>query len=318
MGVRVAEVLCGAALSQRSCSASLGSESGAAREALCRADPSQRPHATAATDAYRHRACVARSHAVDDPYLIVSARRKHDSHRGLESASSSSRSSISNTASSRIPFLGTGYQIAGYSGTVSSSSGGREWRRARRGVITAAAASSGRPSADDGSNLRSLVQATLDFIQRRWRNVRRRVFVKVLVLLAGFFSANALSTIVGQTGDWDVLVAGSLVASLELLGACLYRLRLRAASAAAADAAKLAAKSAAAAAAAGGRGRRGEGRVGAGEGVAAGVTGSGGDVEGDEGVEKGEGALVDAVALVNFWKAGIILGLFVDAFKVGS
>ncbi|CAI5533316.1 unnamed protein product, partial [Closterium sp. Naga37s-1] len=78
---------------------------------------------------------------------------------------------------------------------------------------------------------------------RRWRNVRRRVFVKVLVLLAGFFSANALSTIVGQTGDWDVLVAGSLVASLELLGACLYRLRLRAASAAAVDAAKLAAKS---------------------------------------------------------------------------
>ncbi|CAI5972034.1 unnamed protein product [Closterium sp. NIES-64] len=153
---------------------------------------------------------------------------------------------------------------------------------------------------------------------RRWRNVRRRVFVKVLVLLAGFFSANALSTIVGQTGDWDVLVAGSLVASLELLGACLYRLRLRAASAAAADAAKLAAKSAAAAAAAVGRGGGGGGRVGAGGGVSASGTGSGGDVEGDEGVEKGEGALVDAVALVNFWKAGIILGLFVDAFKVGS
>nr|YP_010933446.1 hypothetical chloroplast RF20 [Streptosarcina arenaria]WKT08864.1 hypothetical chloroplast RF20 [Streptosarcina arenaria] len=46
--------------------------------------------------------------------------------------------------------------------------------------------------------------------------------VKIGAFLVGFFQATALSTVIGQTGDWDVLVSGALVALAELLGALVY------------------------------------------------------------------------------------------------
>ena len=45
----------------------------------------------------------------------------------------------------------------------------------------------------------------------------------LLFLLAGFFQATALSTVLGQTGDWDVLASAGLVALTELAGVCLYK-----------------------------------------------------------------------------------------------
>lgn len=41
-------------------------------------------------------------------------------------------------------------------------------------------------------------------------------------MLLGFFSANALATILGQTGDWDVIAAGILVAAIEGIGHLMY------------------------------------------------------------------------------------------------
>lgn len=89
---------------------------------------------------------------------------------------------------------------------------------------------------------------------------RKNIPLKVFLLLLGFYTANALATILGQTGDWDVLVAGVVVAAIEGIGMLIYR---------------------------------------------------------KPPTEK-TGRLQSFLVLVNYWKAGICLGLFVDAFKLGS
>ncbi|KAL9246657.1 hypothetical protein vseg_020165 [Gypsophila vaccaria] len=89
---------------------------------------------------------------------------------------------------------------------------------------------------------------------------RKNFPMKVFLLLLGFYTANALATILGQTGDWDVLVAGIVVAAVEGIGMLMYR-RPQSSS-----------------------NRR----------------------------------LQSLIVFINFWKAGVCLGLFVDAFKLGS
>ncbi|KAI8562488.1 hypothetical protein RHMOL_Rhmol03G0040200 [Rhododendron molle] len=94
-------------------------------------------------------------------------------------------------------------------------------------------------------------------------NAARKNFpMKVFLVLLGFYTANALATILGQTGDWDVLVAGVVVAAIEGIGMLMYRRRKR--------------------------------------------------------PSLTTGRLQSLVAMINYWKAGVCLGLFVDAFKLGS
>uniref|UniRef100_K3ZWL1 Ycf20-like protein n=1 Tax=Setaria italica TaxID=4555 RepID=K3ZWL1_SETIT len=83
---------------------------------------------------------------------------------------------------------------------------------------------------------------------------------KIFLVLLGFYTANALATILGQTGDWDVLVAGVIVAAIEGIGMLMYR----------------------------------------------------------KPIARPPGRLQKLVSMVNYWKAGVCLGLFVDAFKLGS
>ncbi|KAG2242873.1 hypothetical protein Bca52824_095281 [Brassica carinata] len=85
----------------------------------------------------------------------------------------------------------------------------------------------------------------------------------IFLLLLGFYTANALATILGQTGDWDVLVAGIVVAAIEGIGMLMYKKKPSSSS-------------------------------------------------------SSSGRLQSFVVLMNFWKAGVCLGLFVDAFKLGS
>ena len=87
---------------------------------------------------------------------------------------------------------------------------------------------------------------------------RKQLPMKIFLVLLGYYAANALATILGQTGDWDVLVAGIVVAIIELIGSLMY--------------------------------------------------------------QKGPmaGPLKGFLLMLNYWKAGFTLGLFVDAFKVGS
>lgn len=91
-------------------------------------------------------------------------------------------------------------------------------------------------------------------------SARKNFPMKVFLLLLGFYTANALATILGQTGDWDVLVAGIVVAAIEGIGMLMYKKPPSLPS------------------------RR----------------------------------LQSWVAFINYWKAGVCLGLFVDAFKLGS
>lgn len=48
-------------------------------------------------------------------------------------------------------------------------------------------------------------------------------FASFLAILLGFFSANALSTILGQTGDWGILSSGILVALVEGINTIVYK-----------------------------------------------------------------------------------------------
>ncbi|CAH2065580.1 unnamed protein product [Thlaspi arvense] len=93
-------------------------------------------------------------------------------------------------------------------------------------------------------------------------NTARKNFpMKIFLLLLGFYTANALATILGQTGDWDVLVAGIVVAAIEGIGMLMYK---------------------------------------------------------KPPSTMLSGKLQSFVVFMNFWKAGVCLGLFVDAFKLGS
>ncbi|KAJ0243008.1 Ycf20-like protein [Hirschfeldia incana] len=101
-------------------------------------------------------------------------------------------------------------------------------------------------------------------------NSARRDFpMKIFLLLLGFYTANALATILGQTGDWDVLVAGIVVAAIEGIGMLMYKKKKKK---------KMEPSSS----------------------------------------ESESGKLRSFVVFMNFWKAGVCLGLFVDAFKLGS
>ncbi|CAF2187545.1 unnamed protein product [Brassica napus] len=96
-------------------------------------------------------------------------------------------------------------------------------------------------------------------------SARKNFPMKIFLLLLGFYTANALATILGQTGDWDVLVAGIVVAAIEGIGMLMYKKKKKPSSSSSS-------------------GKK----------------------------------LQSFVVFMNFWKAGVCLGLFVDAFKLGS
>ncbi|KAD4584077.1 hypothetical protein R6Q59_037044 [Mikania micrantha] len=99
-------------------------------------------------------------------------------------------------------------------------------------------------------------------------NAARKNFpLKVFLLLLGFYTANALATILGQTGDWDVLVAGVVVAAIEGIGMLMYK------------------KS---------------------------------TLPATTSINSRSTRFESLIVMVNYWKAGVCLGLFVDAFKLGS
>ncbi|KAF3616193.1 Ycf20-like protein [Capsicum annuum] len=148
-------------------------------------------------------------------------------------------------------------------------------RTRRRGSRIAFALDTGRipsSSSDDqdglngdgrdlgGTRLGRIVGAGARQLLEKINSARKNFPMKVFLLLLGFYTANALATILGQTGDWDVLVAGVVVAAIEGIGMLVYKKPPSLPS------------------------RRFE----------------------------------SLVSMVNYWKAGVILGLFVDAFKLGN
>lgn len=143
---------------------------------------------------------------------------------------------------------------------------GRGWSTAFA-LDTGQAPDNGGQEGLDGDNtglgrtrLGRIVQAGGKQLLEKLNSARKNFPMKIFLLLLGFYTANALATILGQTGDWDVLVAGVVVAAIEGIGMLMYRKPMSAPS----------------------------------------------------------GRLQSLVVMVNYWKAGVCLGLFVDAFKLGS
>ncbi|XAR56045.1 hypothetical protein NMG60_11036334 [Bertholletia excelsa] len=98
-------------------------------------------------------------------------------------------------------------------------------------------------------------------------NAARKNFpMKIFLVLLGFYTANALATILGQSGDWDIIVAGLVVAAIEGIGRLMYRRKTKTSNT----------------------------------------------------LTTTTRRYQSLVVMLNYWKAGVCLGLFVDAFKVGS
>ncbi|CAN1136711.1 Ycf20-like protein, partial [Linum perenne] len=110
-----------------------------------------------------------------------------------------------------------------------------------------------------GTRLGRIVSAGGRQLLEKLNSARKNFPTKVFLLLLGFYTANALATILGQTGDWDVLVAGIVVAAIEGIGMLMYRDK-----------------------------------------------------------KPSSKPPTSSLSQVNYWKAGVCLGLFVDAFKLGS
>ena len=110
------------------------------------------------------------------------------------------------------------------------------------------------------TRLGRLIQAAGRELLEKLNSARTNSPTKIFLVLLGFDTANALATILGQTGDWDVLVAGVVVAAIEGIGMLMYR----------------------------------------------------------KPIARPPGRLQSLISMLNYWKAGVCLGLFVDAFKVGS
>nr|GMC54794.1 ycf20-like protein [Ipomoea batatas] len=146
------------------------------------------------------------------------------------------------------------------------------WTRRRDSSIvfaldTGAVPSNGDQDSSNGDNgvlggtrLGRIVSAGGRQLLEKLNSARKNFPMKVFLLLLGFYTANALATILGQTGDWDVLVAGVVVAAIEGIGMLMYR----------------------------------------------------------KPPSLPTERLQSLVGMVNYWKAGVCLGLFVDAFKLGS
>ncbi|TVU11179.1 hypothetical protein EJB05_44748 [Eragrostis curvula] len=110
------------------------------------------------------------------------------------------------------------------------------------------------------TRLGRLIQAAGRKLLEKLNSARKNSPTKIFLVLLGFYTANALATILGQTGDWDVLVAGLVVAAVEGIGMLMY----------------------------------------------------------SKPFASRPGRFQSFLASVNYWKAGVLLGLFVDAFKLGS
>ncbi|KAK8956820.1 Ycf20-like protein [Platanthera zijinensis] len=110
------------------------------------------------------------------------------------------------------------------------------------------------------TRLGEIANAAARELLEKLNSARKNFPTKIFLLLLGFYTANALATILGQTGDWDVLVAGVVVAAIEAIGMLMYKKPSRILM----------------------------------------------------------GRLRAMTVFVNYWKAGVCLGLFVDAFKLGS
>ncbi|KAJ7007493.1 hypothetical protein NC653_006514 [Populus alba x Populus x berolinensis] len=78
-------------------------------------------------------------------------------------------------------------------------------------------------SSGGGTRLVRAIQAFQTRLGARIREIRKNLPMKLLFFLVGFYCATAFATVIGQTGDWDILSAALAVVVVEGIGALMYR-----------------------------------------------------------------------------------------------
>lgn len=90
--------------------------------------------------------------------------------------------------------------------------------------------SSFSPSTSNGTNGRTRIIRVIQEFQAKLGSkiqaVKKNLPMKLLFFLVGFYCATAFSTVIGQTGDWDILSAALAVVVVEGIGALMYRASL--------------------------------------------------------------------------------------------
>ncbi|KAJ7950958.1 ycf20-like protein [Quillaja saponaria] len=83
------------------------------------------------------------------------------------------------------------------------------------------------PSSSNGSDGRTrlirVIQALQTKLGARIQEVKKNLPMKLFFFLVGFYCATAFATVIGQTGDWDILSAALAVVVVEGIGALMYR-----------------------------------------------------------------------------------------------
>ncbi|WVZ61319.1 hypothetical protein U9M48_011217 [Paspalum notatum var. saurae] len=96
----------------------------------------------------------------------------------------------------------------------------RNSRQMQWAINTMSDDSSGQSS--DSTRLFSAIRSFWNKFSAKLKKARKGLPVKVLFFLIGFYCATAFATVIGQTGDWDILSAGLAVAIVEGIGALMY------------------------------------------------------------------------------------------------
>ncbi|XP_024960353.1 ycf20-like protein isoform X2 [Cynara cardunculus var. scolymus] len=73
-----------------------------------------------------------------------------------------------------------------------------------------------------GTRLIRAIQAFQIKLNARFKDLRKNLPLKLLFFLTGFYCSTAFATVIGQTGDWDILSAALAVAVVEGIGALMY------------------------------------------------------------------------------------------------
>lgn len=80
-----------------------------------------------------------------------------------------------------------------------------------------------KDNASGGTRLARAIQDIQIKVDVRIKELRKNLPMKLLFFLVGFYCATAFATVIGQTGDWDILSAALAVVIVEGIGALSYR-----------------------------------------------------------------------------------------------
>lgn len=77
-------------------------------------------------------------------------------------------------------------------------------------------------STNGATRLVKAIQTLQIKLNARFQGLKKGLPMKLLFFLVGFYCATAFATVIGQTGDWDILSAGLALIIVEGIGALMY------------------------------------------------------------------------------------------------